>query len=67
MPQTLHDVHKKLGKLPDQSLDTANSIGLHHQSRLFVTNRLSGQKFLIDTGADISVIPPTPLQKQKKT
>ncbi|GFX57131.1 transposon Ty3-I Gag-Pol polyprotein [Trichonephila clavipes] len=31
-----------------------------HTSRLFLLDRKSGQKFLIDSGSEICVIPPTP-------
>ncbi|GFW90596.1 uncharacterized protein TNCV_566341 [Trichonephila clavipes] len=31
-----------------------------HTSRLFVLDRKSGQKFLIDSGSEICVIPPSP-------
>ncbi|GFV26023.1 gag-pol polyprotein [Trichonephila clavipes] len=31
-----------------------------HTSRLFLLNRKSGQKFLIDSGSEICVIPPSP-------
>ncbi|GFU15042.1 hypothetical protein TNCV_3702281 [Trichonephila clavipes] len=31
-----------------------------HTSRLFLLDRKSGQKFLIDSGSEISVIPPSP-------
>ncbi|GFT52600.1 uncharacterized protein TNCV_3765101 [Trichonephila clavipes] len=32
----------------------------HHTSRLFLLDRKSGQKFLIDSGSEICVIPPSP-------
>ncbi|GFU43364.1 uncharacterized protein TNCV_2480921 [Trichonephila clavipes] len=31
-----------------------------HTSRLFLLDRKSGQKFLIDSGSEICVIPPSP-------
>jgi cleavage and polyadenylation specificity factor subunit 1 len=31
----------------------------HTPSRVFINDRRSGRLFLIDTGAEISVIPPT--------
>ncbi|GFU11037.1 retrovirus-related Pol polyprotein from transposon opus [Trichonephila clavipes] len=31
-----------------------------HTSRLFLLDRMSGQKFLIDSGSEICVIPPSP-------
>ena len=39
--------------------------GTSPPSRLFyVTNRPSGTRFLVDTGADISIIPPSPAEKR---
>lgn len=32
---------------------------------MFVTDKISGSKFLVDTGADVSVIPPTLAEKNK--
>ena len=39
--------------------------GSTFQSRLFyVTNRISGTRFLIDTGTEVSVLPPTHSEKR---
>ena len=49
-------------KLPGPSL-AATSTGGPPSSRLFyITDRISGTQFLVDTGADVSVIPPSPLE-----
>ena len=46
-------------KLQRQAIGTACSPGVSHQSRLFyVTDTSTKQQFLIDSGAEISVIPP---------
>ena len=38
------------------------------ESRLFyVTDRISGTKFLIDTGAEVSVFPPTKSDKRNSS
>lgn len=50
-------------KLPSQSLAEAELIGTTQQTRLFLT----GTRFLVDTGADVSVIPPTANQKLNPT
>lgn len=53
---------KKVGKLERRS----NSATFDHGptiSRLFVTDKSSGRDFLIDTGADLSVIPPNSREK----
>ena len=37
----------------------------HSPSRLFyITDHSSGLRFLVDTGAQVSVIPPTPAQRK---
>ena len=48
----------KVGKLRGQPL-VATSVSDHSHSRLS-----SGRKFLVDTGAQVSVIPPTSAQKK---
>ena len=36
-----------------------------HESRLlYVTDRRTGTQFLVDTGAEVSVVPPTALEKK---
>ena len=48
-------------KLQRQAIDAADSSGVSHQSRLFyVTDATTKQQFLIDTGAEVSVLPPRP-------
>lgn len=37
----------------------ASDVLIGHQHRLFVKDRRSGTKFLVDSGADVSVIPVT--------
>lgn len=52
------------GKLKGQSLEATNANG-QNTSRLFLTDNYSKQSYLIDTGADISVIPPTGTEKRR--
>ena len=52
------------GKLPRQRLEATSLAGRSTQSRLFfVTDRPTGTRFLVDTGADVSAIPPSLSEK----
>ena len=43
----------------------ATSVTGHNPSRLFyITDRSTNLRFLVDTGAQVSVIPPTPVQRK---
>ena len=47
------------GRLQRQAISAAQSSGVSLQSRLFyVTDATTKQQFLIDTGAEVSVLPP---------
>ena len=48
-----------LGKLRGQRLKATNVTGLHPSRLFYVTDRTSGLRFLVDTGAQVSVIPPS--------
>lgn len=37
-----------------------------HSRLFFVTDRASGTRFLVDTGAEVSVVPPTPEDRRSK-
>jgi hypothetical protein len=50
-------VHPKLGKLSSPSLEEASCDGPKPQHRLFVTDASTGTQYLVDTGAEISVLP----------
>ena len=51
-------------KLQRQAIDAAESSGVSHHSRLFyVTDTSTKQQFLIDTGAEVSVLPPRPTDR----
>lgn len=54
-----------VGKLASRSLISASSIG-NKSKRLIIADRKTGTRFLIDTGADISVFPP-PYPNKRKT
>ena len=62
MSTTLPEVGKRLG----QSLSATSDAG-HTPSRLlFLTDNNSGRRFLIDTGAEVSVIPRSPADRHNK-
>lgn len=61
LPATLFK--QKDGKLPSQSLAEAEVTGALQQTRPFLTDRSTGRPLLVDTGADVSVFPPTKNQK----
>ena len=50
------------GKLQSGSALNVSDVGPHHQ-QLFITDSNSGRCFLIDTGAQVSVIPATGREK----
>lgn len=54
------------GKQQSQSLAEAEVIGPKQQTRLFLTDRSTRITYLIDTGAELSVIPPSSQQKRQK-
>lgn len=54
----------QIGKLGSRSCEKQiNTIGEKTSSRLFVADRDTGERYLIDTGADISVLPPRTSKK----
>ena len=62
MPRSMFKVRKLRG----QPL-VATRVSGHSHSRLFyTTDNSSGRKFLVDTGAQVSVIPPTSAQKKHR-
>ena len=53
-----------IGKRPGQSLAATSATG-HQPSHLFyVTDHSTGLRFLVDTGAEISVIPPSRTERK---
>lgn len=56
MPTTLHLGGTHSGKLKKQSVAATTDCSLASR-RLFVTDRYSGRRFLIDTGSDLSCVP----------
>lgn len=56
---------KKLDGSPTSS-KAADEVGNTTSCRLFVTDRTSGTSYLIDTGADVSIIPATSNEKRQR-
>ena len=62
MPSTMFNV----GKRPGQSL-AATSVTGQPTSRLFyVTDKSTGTRFLVDTGAEVSVLPPSRTERRRQ-
>ena len=58
-------LHLKPGKRRHQQLRTTSAAGPASSSRLFyITDRATGTRFLVDTGADVSALPPSYADKQ---
>lgn len=54
------------GKPGGRQLAATGTAGNHPHSRLFyITDKHNGQRFLVDTGAEVSVIPPSSLDKRR--
>jgi len=51
------------GKLPGPAVKAPTTYG-QKRHRLFVKDQMSGLRFLIDSGADVSVVPPTSEEKR---
>lgn len=62
MPKSLFTT----GKRPGQSLVAACDIGQPRSRLFFIGDRISGLRFLVDTGAEISVLPPSSVDRRQK-
>ena len=54
---SLHTSRQQTGKRPSQQLGATSAAGPTHSRLFYITDRASGLKFLIDTGAEVSVVP----------
>ena len=61
MPPTVHG-----GKRPGQSLVATNATGQRVGRLLYVTDRESRLRFLVDTGAEVSIIPPSKAERKNR-
>lgn len=54
------------GKRPGQPLTATSVAGLIPSRLFFVTDRTTGLRFLVDTGAEVSVIPPSSADRKHR-
>ena len=47
------------GKREGQSLVATGATGRSHSRLFYIKDRTSGLRFLVDTGAEVSVLPPS--------
>lgn len=62
LPKSLFQAKKR----PGQPLVAACHVGQPKRRLFFIADRISGQRFLIDTGAEISVLPPSAIGRRHK-
>ena len=62
VPPTLQEGGKRLG----HSLSAASAAGHSPSHLLFLQDKISGRCFLINTGAEVSIIPPTAADRRHK-
>ena len=60
----LHSSLRYVGKRHGQSLAATNATGLQPSRLLYITDKDTGLRFLIDTGAQVSVLPPMPQERK---
>ena len=56
----------QVGKRPGQPLMAASAPGLLPSRLFYVTDRSNGFRFLVDTGAEVSVIPPSATDRKHR-
>lgn len=49
----------KIGKRPGRSLEATSATGLTFSRLFYVADKSTGLRFLVDTGAEVSVVPPS--------
>ncbi|BHF81965.1 hypothetical protein SprV_0802510100 [Sparganum proliferum] len=52
---------------PAVEANAAGSAANVHTRRLFLWDRIAGAKFLVESGADVSVVPPTPGERKTRS
>ncbi|BHF65921.1 hypothetical protein SprV_0200893500 [Sparganum proliferum] len=52
---------------PTVEATAAGSVANLHNRRLFLWDRIAGVKFLVDSGAEVSVVPPTPAERKTRS
>ena len=61
-----NDTLFEIGKRSGQSLAATGTTGLLLSRLFYVTNRPTGLRFLVDTGAEVSVIPPSRAERKHR-
>jgi len=56
----------QVGKRPGQPLMAASAPGLFPSRLFYVTDRSNGYRFLVDTDAEVSVIPPSAADRKHR-
>ena len=51
---------QQVGKRSGQPLTAMSDTGLQPSRLFYVTDKTTGFRFLVDTGTEVSVIPPSP-------
>ncbi|BHF58442.1 hypothetical protein SprV_0100139400 [Sparganum proliferum] len=52
---------------PTVEATATGSVANVHTRRLFLWDRIAGTKFLVDSGAEVSVVPPTPAERKNRS
>nr|VZI39582.1 unnamed protein product [Spirometra erinaceieuropaei] len=52
---------------PTVEATAAGSVANLHTHRLFPWDRIAGAKFLVDSGAEVNVVPPTPAERKHRS
>lgn len=55
------------GKLENRALAVAGDFGLHESHLFYVLDRVTRQRSLVDTGAEVSVMPVSPSEKRQSS
>ncbi len=58
--------HVNIGKQAGQALAATSASGLQPSRLFFVSDRSSGLRFLVDTGAEVSVVPPSRTERMHR-
>ena len=54
--------HARKRETPRPPLKAAGAAGLSHSRLLYIKDNISNYRFLIDTGAEVSVLPASPAE-----
>ena len=57
---------QQVGKRSGQPLTATSDTGLQPSRLFYVTDKTTGFRFLVDTGAEVSVIPPSPADRKHR-